>query len=94
MRREPISYAEATIRALEEDNAELLADNERLRAALERIAKFDVPREVGHTFRSDGVPSKHDKCLHGETMYDECAPCMAVFANAAFAQPAAPGGDK
>jgi len=37
-RTEPISYVEATIRALEEDNAELLAENERLRAALEDIA--------------------------------------------------------
>ncbi len=34
-RTEPISYVEATIRALEEDNAELLAEIERLRAELE-----------------------------------------------------------
>ncbi len=34
-RTEPISYVKATIRALEEDNAELLAEIERLRAELE-----------------------------------------------------------
>lgn len=36
-RTEPINYVEATIRALEEDNAELLAEIERLRAALEQV---------------------------------------------------------
>ena len=36
----PISYDEATICALEEENADLLADNERLRAAL----KMQHPR--------------------------------------------------
>jgi hypothetical protein len=39
-RTEPISYVEATIRALEEDNAELLAEIERLRAALDRAAVY------------------------------------------------------
>lgn len=38
MSGEPIGYDEATIRALEEENKELLAENRRLRAALARIA--------------------------------------------------------
>ena len=60
------------------------AEIERLRAALERIASLDVPRPVGHTFRADGVASKHDKCWHGETMYDECAACLSNYARAAL----------
>jgi hypothetical protein len=44
VRREPISYVEATIRALEEDNAELLAEIERLRAALEEIASLGAQK--------------------------------------------------
>jgi hypothetical protein len=43
-RTEPISYVEATIRALEEDNAELLAEIERLRAALEEIASLGAQK--------------------------------------------------
>ena len=41
-RTEPISYVEATIRALEEDNAELLAEIKRLRAALEGVLRAGV----------------------------------------------------
>ena len=55
---------------------------ERLEAALRAVAELDVPRPVGHTFRQDGVASKHDKCWHGEPMYEECAPCMAAYARA------------
>lgn len=45
-RTEPISYVEATVRALEEDNAELLAEIKRLRAALKNIRELN--------FTSDG----------------------------------------
>ena len=41
-RTEPISYVEATIPALEEDNAELLAEIKRLRAALEGVLRAFV----------------------------------------------------
>lgn len=60
------------------------AEIERLRAALEEIASLDVPRPVGHTFRADGVASKHDKCWHGVTMSDECGVCLSNFARAAL----------
>lgn len=62
----------------------LYEDNERLRAALEQIASLDVPRPVGHTFRADGVASKHDKCWHGVTMSDECGVCLSNYARAAL----------
>ena len=64
--------------------AEQAAEIERLRAALERIASLDVPRPVGHTFRADGVASKHDKCWHGVTMSDECGVCLSNYARAAL----------
>ena len=63
---------------------EAAAEIERLRAALERIASLDVPRPVGHTFRADGVASKHDKCWHGVTMSDECGVCLSNYARAAL----------
>jgi hypothetical protein len=62
---------------------------EQLEAALRDIAGLNVPRPVGHTFREDGVASKHDKCWHGEYMYDECGPCLAAHARATLeAKPA------
>lgn len=63
---------------------EAAAEIERLRAALERIASLDVPRPVGHTFRADGVASKHDKCWHGVTMSDECGVCLSNYARTAL----------
>lgn len=41
MNNPPISYDEATIRALEEENTELLAENKKLKAELERWQKID-----------------------------------------------------
>lgn len=56
------------------------AENEALRRALGEIAVPKVPRAVGHTYRSDGQPSDDDKCWHGITMRDVCAPCLIVHA--------------
>ena len=77
-RTEPISYVEATIRALEEDNAELLAEIERLRAALDEIIPF-------------AVYSLAEMNKERNTKPIEKAIAKAVAALAA--QPAAPGGD-
>ena len=43
----PISYDEATIRALEEENTELLAENKKLKAELDRWQKID---KLCHTY--------------------------------------------
>lgn len=76
-RTEPISYVEATVRALEEDNAELLAEIERLRAALKRAAK---ELELLYFFAiSNGIA--------------EAGIPPHVEARAALTQPSAPGGD-
>lgn len=77
-RTEPISYVEATIRALEEDNAELLAEIERLRAALKRAAK---ELELLYFFAiSNGIA-------------EAGIPPHVEARSALTAQPAAPGGD-
>ena len=35
----------------------------------------DIERPLGKRWRSDGKPSKHDKCVHGVWMYEECPGC-------------------
>lgn len=54
--------------------------------ALRAIRDGDVPRPIGAVYRSDGVESKHDRCVHGEWMYSDCAACIADFASAALSQ--------
>lgn len=58
---------------------------ERLRAALEKIADLDIPRAAYLPWRSDGKPSKNDRCEHEVWMYDECSECTANVARAALA---------
>jgi hypothetical protein len=58
----------------------------RLREALETIRNGDEPRPVGDTFRCDGKPSKHDKCVHNVWMYEYCGGCVMEFARAALKQ--------
>src|SRR5690606_28722630 len=33
---------------------------------------------VSEPWRDDGQPSKHDKCKHGATMYEDCIECAAA----------------
>lgn len=66
-----------------EQNAEidsLKARIEKLEAALRNIAKGDIPRTVKAQFRDDGEPSKHDRCEHGQWMYEECGCCVEDYA--------------
>lgn len=58
----------------------------KLAEALELIADGDEPRPVGLPFRSDGVTSKNDKCVHGVTMNETCGECIADYARAALAE--------
>lgn len=71
------------VRALAEKDAEI----ERLREALRQIAVEGVPRPVGEVWRKDGEPSKHDRCIHGNWMYEGCAECVETFADAALTLP-------
>lgn len=55
-------------------------EEERLRAALERISTGDVPRTHVIIYRDDGEHSKHDRCPHGRRMYEDCDECVSEFA--------------
>jgi len=73
--------------------AQMAAEVERLRAALQNIVDGDVPRPVGKRYRADGQESKNDQCIHGEWMYDECWGCTSDLARAAL-HPAPIQGEK
>jgi hypothetical protein len=49
------------------------AERERCYAAAE-----NPDRPVGTVFRTDGKPSKHDTCVHGVVMYEDCGECVLV----------------
>jgi len=53
---------------------------EKLEAALRGIAEGDIPRTVKIPFRDDGEPSKHDRCEHGQWMYEDCGRCIEDYA--------------
>jgi len=53
---------------------------EKLEAALRNIAEGDIPRTVKIPFRDDGEPSKHDRCEHGQWMYEDCGCCIEDYA--------------
>ena len=52
--------------------------------ALERIGEGDYPMPHHDIYRQDGAHSKHDRCPHGEWMYDGCDQCCADFARQAL----------
>ena len=33
-------------------------------------------RPLGKVWRKDGIHSKHDQCVHGRWMYEECEICI------------------
>lgn len=67
---------------------DLQATISRLTEALQTIADGDEPRPLGKRYRSDGEPSKHDKCTHGQWMWEDCGSCVSEFARAFLATPA------
>lgn len=62
----------------------LSAENARLREALTNIADEAAPKMHAYPWRDDGMPSKHDKCPHGNWMYENCESCVAEYASAAL----------
>jgi len=57
---------------------------EKLEAALRNIAEGDIPRTVKIPFQDDGKPSKHDRCEHGQWMYEDCGCCIEDYARKAL----------
>ena len=57
----------------------LTAENERLREALAKIADGTMPRPLGEPWRMDMTSSKHDRCVHGAWMYEQCEGCIDAF---------------
>lgn len=97
-------FSHDTIRALvrsafragvfyERSNRDVGAERDALRTVLTTIADGDVPRPVGVSWWPDKRLSKHDKCVHGAWMYDECCECVSAFARSALARPT-PEGEK
>ena len=59
----------------------ILGQLQKLRIALYNIAQYDIPRTVAHSFKDDGTPSKNDRCPHNMFFYEECAGCLAQYAD-------------
>ena len=76
------------IRRTDVDMLAFKAEIERLRAALVALRDGCETRPVGVRYREDGQPSKHDKCIHGVWMYEDCGQCVSLFVEAALAQKA------
>ena len=57
---------------------------EKLEAALRNIAEGDIPRTVKIPFRDDGQSSKHDRCAHGQWLYEDCGCCIEDYARKAL----------
>ena len=57
-----------------------------LEAGLRRIEHGDYPRDIASYWRKDGKPCRHDQCVHGQSMWQECGDCCANFAAAVLAQ--------
>lgn len=62
----------------------LQAENEKLREALRAIEEGRIARPVGSSYRADGVPSKHDLCVHNVYMYQACESCIDAHIEAAL----------
>ena len=81
----------AEMAALHRDNVDqqlirARAEIERLREALTDIAEGIPTPDRAEAHRTDGKPSKLDKCHHGLAMYEDCGECVSDFARAALAQ--------
>ena len=70
------------------DHADLgtwcLSRIEKLEAVLRNIAEGDIPRTVKIPFRDDGQSSKHDRCEHGQWLYEDCGCCIEDYARKAL----------
>ena len=54
----------------------LLARIAALEKALREIEEGKIERPILWTYREDGKPSKHDRCIHDVWMYETCEGCI------------------
>jgi len=47
-----------------------------LEAGIHAYLEGQYERPVGSRWRKDGEPSKHDKCVHDNWMYEDCGACV------------------
>lgn len=47
-----------------------------LEDALREIEEGKIERPILWTYREDGKPSKHDRCIHDVWMYETCEGCI------------------
>ena len=47
-----------------------------LEKALREIEEGKIERPILWTYREDGKPSKHDRCIHDVWMYETCEGCI------------------
>ena len=62
----------------------LVARIEKLEAALRNIAEGDIPRTVKIPFHDDGRSSSHDRCEHGQWLYEDCGCCVEDYVRKAL----------
>ena len=80
-------YTTRSLAALDTDALRaMIAERDMLREALVKITEGDVPRTVSKVFRADGMASKHDLCVHGPPMWQDCGECIDVFLIATLAK--------
>jgi len=49
---------------------------EVLRNGIHDYLEGNYERPVGKRWRKDGEPSKHDLCVHGRYMWEDCEACI------------------
>jgi hypothetical protein len=81
------SQREALILMAEGADAErdaLQAEVARLRAAIKTVTETNDAFKRREIFNTDGTHSKHDRCIHGEPAYNDCAQCICEYLEAAL----------
>ncbi len=71
------------VEQLVDARAEVIRLREGIQAFIDGSADT-MPRDT--IWRKDGVHSKHDKCPHGQWMYDGCENCADVYFQRLLAQ--------
>lgn len=77
--RTNVAKMHAVMEALAPAATLLRAQSARIAAledALRPIEEGTIERPILWTYREDGKPSKHDRCIHDVWMYETCAGCI------------------
>lgn len=79
-----LNTATANLKGVQQQVRDLVAENDRLKAALEAIQHSQLKRKVAHHSRTDGKRSIYDLCEHKVMMKDTCEDCIQDFARKAL----------